>query len=52
MTWCQSCGAQYTGATHNCGWATITKDRLRELIEAERKLNSDAPRGTQGGSEG
>jgi hypothetical protein len=38
VNWCTTCGAQYEGSTHNCGWATITKDRLRELERAERKL--------------
>ena len=38
MNWCQSCGEQYRGTEHNCGWTRITNDRLRELEEAEREL--------------
>lgn len=34
MNWCTTCGEQYPGVTHNCGWTTITKDRLRELEDA------------------
>ena len=39
MNCCTICGAQYKGPIHNCGYATITKDRLRELEAAERTLS-------------
>lgn len=38
MIWCPTCGAQGVGAVHNCGTVSITKDRLRELEEIERKM--------------
>lgn len=31
MSWCQSCGEQYAGAEHNCGWTRISNDELRHL---------------------
>jgi hypothetical protein len=38
MTWCSGCGAQYEGPEHNCGHRDVSKDRLRELERAERRL--------------
>jgi hypothetical protein len=43
---CPKCGLGYgdrrwgVGDAHNCGWARLTKDRLRELETAERLLQS------------
>lgn len=39
MTWCQSCGEQYEGSTHNCGIARVSNDELERLrkIEATAK---------------
>ena len=41
MRWCQTCGEQYEGSTHNCGYVRISKDRLRELEKAERSEAGD-----------
>lgn len=35
MTWCQSCGEQYEGSTHNCGVAHIANDELERLRKIE-----------------
>jgi hypothetical protein len=32
---CRSCGERYSGPVHNCGYVTIRKDRLRELVAIE-----------------
>lgn len=44
MTWCQSCGEQYEGSTHNCGVARIANDELERLrkIEAAAQLMLDS----------
>jgi hypothetical protein len=37
---CRSCGERYSGPVHNCGYATVRRDRLRELEAIERRLRT------------
>jgi hypothetical protein len=35
MTWCTSCGEQYEGRSHNCGYARVPNDELQRSREIE-----------------
>ena len=37
---CQSCGEQYLGPVHNCGYVSVRRDRLRELEAIERGIRT------------
>lgn len=47
MNWCPRCGEQIQSSdgAHNCGTATVSKDRLRELERIEREAISTQSRG-------